>query len=70
MNIKNSTEYYIRCKSLNRHGHVRRMKNVEWCPPEKRRKGRSRNSLMEEVTGRITEKGINSMKWIDMEEWR
>ena len=33
---------------MNEERHPR--KNVEWCPPEKRTKGRPRNSWMQEVT--------------------
>ena len=36
----------------------------------KRRKGRPRNSWMEEVTTVMREKGINNMEWVDREEWR
>ena len=42
---------------------------LEWCPPG-RRKERSRNSWMHEVTTVIREKGINNMEWIDREEWK
>ena len=45
-------------------------KIVEWCPPGRRRKRRPRNSWMQEVTSGMREKGINSMEWIDREEWR
>ena len=44
-------------------------KMLGWCPPGRKRKGRPRNSWMEEVTTGIKEKGIRSMEWIDMEEW-
>ena len=39
-------------------------KNLEWLPPGTRRKGRSRNSWMQEVTTGMREKGINDMEWI------
>ena len=58
MNITNYVLDYIRCKQLNWYGHVQRMeeerlprKILEWCPPGRRRKGRPRNSWMQEVTG-------------------
>ena len=44
------------CKQLNWCGHVQRMDQerlprriLEWCPPGRRRKGRSRNSWMQEL---------------------
>ena len=44
---------------------------LEWCPPgRKRRKGRRRNSWMQEVTTGMREKGIDSMEWVEREEWR
>ena len=76
MNIKNSALDYIRYKQLNWYGHLQKMNEVrllrkilERCPLG-RRKGRPRNSWMQEVTTGIREKGINNMEWIDREEWR
>ena len=45
-------------------------KMLEWCPLGRRRKGRPGNSWMQKVAIEMREKGINSMKWIDREEWR
>ena len=42
---------------------------MEWCPPV-RRKGRPRNSWMQEVTTGMREKGVNSMEWINREGCR
>jgi hypothetical protein len=42
---------------------------LECCPPGRRIEGRFRNSWMQEVTP-MREKGINSMEWIESEEWR
>ena len=42
---------------------------LQWYPPGRRRKGRPRNSWIQEVTNGIREKGIN-MEWIDKEEGR
>ena len=60
----------IRFKQFNWHDHVRRMneerlprKTLEKCTP-------GRNSWMQEVTNGKSEKGINSMEWIDREEWK
>ena len=57
MNNKNSVLDYIRYKQLNWYGHVQRMdqerlprRTLEWCPPGRRRKGRPRDSWMQEVT--------------------
>jgi hypothetical protein len=36
----------------------------------RRRKGKSRNSWIQEVTTGMREKGINNMEWIDREDWR
>ena len=76
MDIKNSVLDYLRYKQLNWYGHVRRIneerlsrKMLEWCPPVRRRKGRPRNSWMQEVIIGMIEKGNNSMQWIDREEW-
>ena len=38
--------------------------------PLGRRRGRPRNSWMQEVTTRMREKEINSMECIDREEWK
>ena len=64
-------------RHLKWYGHVRRPnedilphKILEWCPPGRRRKGRPRNLLMQQVTIGRREKGINNMEWIDREEWR
>ena len=43
-------------------------KIVGWCPPGRRR-GRSRNSWMQEVTTIMREKGLNDMELIDRENW-
>ena len=44
---------------------------LEWCPPirrrRRRRKGRPRNSWMQEVTTRMREKGIKDWKWWDVD---
>ena len=57
MNNKNSVLEHIRYKQLNWYDQVPRMdgerlprKIVEWCPPGIRRRGRPRNSGMQEVT--------------------
>ena len=51
MKIKNFILDYIRNKQLNWYGQVQRMeqerfpiRRLEWCPPGRRRKGRSRNA--------------------------
>ena len=58
-------DYNIRYKQLNWYGHVQRMDQerlprriLEWCPPGRRRKGRPRNSWMQEVTTGMRERGI------------
>ena len=45
-------------------------KNLEWYPPGRRRKGRPRNSWMQEVTAEMRERGINNLEWVDTEGWR
>ena len=42
-------------------------KNLESCPAG-RRKGRSRNSWMQEVLTGMREKEINNLEWVDREE--
>ena len=61
---------YIRYKQLNWYDHVQRMdqerlprKILEWCPPG--RKGRPRNSWMQEVTNGMRELGIGDLEWVD-----
>ena len=77
INIKNSVPDYIKYKQLNWYGHVQRLhekrlhrKILEWCPPGRKRKGRPRNSWVQEVTKGMGEKGINNMEWVDWEVWR
>ena len=72
MNIKDSVLDYIRYKQLNWYGHVQRMERLprsilEWCPPGRRRKGRPRNSWMQEVTTGMSERGIGDLEWVDRE---
>ena len=64
MIIKNSGLDYLRYKLLNWCVHVQRMDQeklprriLEWCPPGRRRKGRPRNSWMQEVTSGMRESG-------------
>ena len=45
-------------------------KKIVWCPPGRKRKGRPRNSWLQEVRTGMREKGIDSMEWIKREEWR
>ena len=64
---------YIRYKQLNWCGHVQRMDHrriIEWCPPGRRRKGRSRNSWMQEAITGMRERGIGDLEWVDREGWR
>ena len=72
--IKHITSYN---KQLNCYGHVQRMNQerlprriLEWCPPGRRRKGRPRDSWMQEVTTGMRERGIGSLEWVDREGWR
>ena len=47
------------------------LKKLKWCQPgRRRRKERPQISCMQKVTTGMREKGINSMEWIDKEEWR
>ena len=43
---------------------------LEFCPFRRRRKGRSQNSWILEVTTRMREKGIDNMKWTDKKKLR
>ena len=79
MNIKNSILDYIRYKQLNWNDHVQKMdeerlprKILEWYPPGRLRKGRTRNSWMQEVTVvmRERERGIGYLEWVDRKGWR
>ena len=44
-----------------------RRKILYWCLAGRRRKGRPRNSWMQEVTTGTSEKGINNLEWVDRE---
>ena len=72
--IKNSVLDYIRYKQLNWYDHVQGMdeerlprKILELCRSGRIRKGRARNSWMQEVITGMREKGINNMEWVDRE---
>jgi hypothetical protein len=43
---------------------------LEWCPPGRRRKGRSRNSWMQEITTGIREREIGDIECVDREGCR
>ena len=51
-------------------GYLEKMGKLPGPPGRERRKERPRNSWMQEVRTGIKDKGIDSMEWIDMEEWR
>ena len=77
MDIKNSVLNYTRYKQLNWYGHVQRIdeerltrKILKWCPPGRRRKGKPRNSWMQEVTTAMTEKELTIWNGFDRKEWR
>ena len=40
-------------------------KILEWHPPGRRRKGRPRNSRMQEITTGMRERGIGDLEWVD-----
>ena len=42
---------------------------LDWCPPERRRKGRPRNLWIQEVTTGMREKGIGDLECVDREGW-
>ena len=73
MKINCSTIIY---EQLKYYGHMGRMneemlpkKSLEWClPGRRRRKGRSRNLWMKEITTGKIEKGNNNMEGIEREE--
>ena len=78
MNIKNSVSNYTRHKNLNWYGHLQKNNEerlpgtiLKWCPPGgRRRKGRYRNSQMQEVITGMRGQGINNLDWIDRGEWK
>ena len=43
---------------------------VALCPSGRRRKGRLRNSWMQEVITGMRERGIGDLEWVDREGWR
>ena len=77
MNIKNSVLDYVIYKQLNWYDHMKRMdeerlprKILELCPPGRIRKGRPRNSWIQEVTAGMREREINNLEWVDRERSR
>ena len=71
-NIKNSVLDYIRYKQLKWYGHVQRMHQERlptrnWCPPGRLRKGRPRNSWMQEVTIGMREREIGDRELVEKE---
>ena len=71
MKIKNSVLDYIRYKQLNWYGHVQRMDQeklprriLQWYLRGRRRKGRPRNSWMQDVTTGMWERGIGNLEWV------
>ena len=61
-------------KQLNRYDYVQRMDQemlptwiLEWCPPDRRRKGRPRNLWMLGVTKGMRKRGIGDLEWVDRE---
>ena len=77
INIKNSV-LDIRYKiQTDWYGHVQRMDQerlprriLKWYPPGRRRKGRPRNSWMQEIKKGMRERGIGDLKWVHREGWR
>ena len=57
------------CKQWVKKGYLEKI--CEWSPlgRTRKRKGRPRNSQMQEFTTGMREKEIN-MEWVDREEWR
>ena len=43
---------------------------LEWCPPGRRRKGRPRNSWMQEIITGMREWGFGDLEWVDRERRR
>jgi hypothetical protein len=56
------------CKGWTMKGSIERV--LEWCPLGRRRKGRPRNSWMQEVTTGMRERKIGDLEWVDREGWR
>ena len=47
-----------------------RRRTLEWCPPGRRRKGKPRDSWMQELTTGIRERGVGDLEWVDREGWK
>ena len=59
------------------YGHVKRMPEdripkliMDWIPRERRKRGRSRKTLMEGVQAAMTTRNVGSEQWKNREEWR
>ncbi|KAJ4448081.1 hypothetical protein ANN_10093 [Periplaneta americana] len=72
---KHSVLDYMRYKQLTWYGHVRRMPEerlpkmvLEWCSPGRRRKGRPRNSWLQEIRTGVRYCKLNDMDWMDREQ--
>ena len=76
-NITTSALDYIIYKKLNWYGQIQRMEQemfprriLEWCPAERRRNGKPRNSWIQEVTEGMRVRGIGGLEWVDREGWK
>ena len=74
INVKNSVIDYVRYKQWKQYGQERRMneerlpeKILEQCPSGKRRKGKPRNSWMQEETTGMREKPNGIAQQVNME---
>jgi hypothetical protein len=67
----------IEKKILQWYGHVKRMPEeripkliLEWVPAERRKRGRPRNTWMEEVHAAMTARNLEQNQWRNRVEWR
>ena len=77
MNITRSLLGDIKTKQLKWYGHVQRMeegrltkKVMNWSPPGRRKRGRSKLTWAEGIRGLVGEKGLMEEDWNDRGNWR
>ena len=77
INVTRSLLEDIKTKQLKWYGHVQRMeegrlpkKVMKWSPPVRRKRGRPKLTLAEEIIGLMDEKGLMEEDWNDRDNWR
>jgi len=77
MNVVRSLLHNIKTKQLQWYGHVQRMEEgrlskevKKWCPPGRKKWGRTKLTLAEGIRWLMGEKGLTEEHWNDRSNWR